>query len=363
MGTKKWSEIKKMSKATDADRAEARAELEAEVHRSGGGRAIQQLLDQQDELVAKFEAFERSDGREVPVDEYLELGRQSTEVFEADKEWVEIVASARRIFDLVGRHQENFTSTSESVQRQYGVAGLARGCGLLVAAIASHEAGEDEAVGVLTRSILETWTSGAFVLFGGAESLARLEAELQRNEQALFANNEINGADLLAQRKAELHEIAKAQGFQIGKDGEPRFERLTVEVMAKELGPLIEKATGEAANALVIYNMLYRSYSTFDTHGLSPLQRQLNFDDLSRISMRNPKPWIDAHSSTAVACLLLSVLGEWVFASFGIEEPELAEVLKTLQPIVLKACVVAVSGASTDVLTALPAELRSKLKS
>ena len=31
MGTKKWSEIKKLSKATDADRAEARAELEEEI--------------------------------------------------------------------------------------------------------------------------------------------------------------------------------------------------------------------------------------------------------------------------------------------------------------------------------------------
>ena len=33
MGTKKWAEIKKLSKATDADRAEARAELEEEIRR------------------------------------------------------------------------------------------------------------------------------------------------------------------------------------------------------------------------------------------------------------------------------------------------------------------------------------------
>ena len=31
IGTKKWSEIKKLSKATDADRAQARAELEEEI--------------------------------------------------------------------------------------------------------------------------------------------------------------------------------------------------------------------------------------------------------------------------------------------------------------------------------------------
>lgn len=34
MGAKKWSEIKKRSKATDADRAEAREELEAEIEAS-----------------------------------------------------------------------------------------------------------------------------------------------------------------------------------------------------------------------------------------------------------------------------------------------------------------------------------------
>ena len=31
MGTKKWFEIKKLSKATEADRAEARAELDEEI--------------------------------------------------------------------------------------------------------------------------------------------------------------------------------------------------------------------------------------------------------------------------------------------------------------------------------------------
>ena len=33
MATRKWAEIKKLSKATEADRAEARAELEAEIGR------------------------------------------------------------------------------------------------------------------------------------------------------------------------------------------------------------------------------------------------------------------------------------------------------------------------------------------
>ena len=75
MGTKKWSEIKKLSKATESDRAEARAELEAEIRHSSGGRTIQELPDRQDELADKFEDSDPNNGREVPVKEYLERRR------------------------------------------------------------------------------------------------------------------------------------------------------------------------------------------------------------------------------------------------------------------------------------------------
>jgi glutamate synthase domain-containing protein 3 len=76
MGTKKWSEIKKLSKATDADRAEARAELVTEFGGTvGPPRAIQWVLEHADELANRFEEFDPVDGRDVPVDEYLALRR------------------------------------------------------------------------------------------------------------------------------------------------------------------------------------------------------------------------------------------------------------------------------------------------
>lgn len=56
MGTKKWSDIKKLSKATKADRADARAELEAEIRSASGPCTIQQIRDRQDELADRFEA-------------------------------------------------------------------------------------------------------------------------------------------------------------------------------------------------------------------------------------------------------------------------------------------------------------------
>lgn len=50
MGTKKWSEIKKLSKATESDRAEARAELEAEIRDASGASTIRQIAEEQGAL-------------------------------------------------------------------------------------------------------------------------------------------------------------------------------------------------------------------------------------------------------------------------------------------------------------------------
>lgn len=63
MATRKWAEIKKLSKATEQDRAEARAELEVEIGRPiTAGRTVQQILEQQDELAKRFEEFRSRPG-------------------------------------------------------------------------------------------------------------------------------------------------------------------------------------------------------------------------------------------------------------------------------------------------------------
>ena len=79
MATRKWAEIKKLSKATEADRAEARAELEAEIGRPiTAGRTVKQILEQQDELAKLFEESDPADGIERPVEEYLEARRRKS---------------------------------------------------------------------------------------------------------------------------------------------------------------------------------------------------------------------------------------------------------------------------------------------
>lgn len=302
-------------------------------------------------LVLKGESGSPRGGRPARV--VGAAGRLSSAPVEA-AERRQVMASAVELAELVDWRAGLFTSRGEFAARQYGAAGLVRGCGLMRAAFACHEAGQDEAVGILTRAIMESWISGAFILFGGAESLARMEAEHQRNQRNLIASNRINASDLVAQQKAEIEEAAKTYGFRLGEDGEPRFDSLTVRVMAEDLGSLIEAATGERSNIVLLYDLLYRSYSTFDTHGLEPLGRQLDLDDLSLTTMRRPTPWIEPHGSIGVACLLLAMLAKWVFDAYRIGTSEVERIFETVGPIMERAGLTAVALAPQQVIDALP---------
>ena len=68
MGHKKWSEIKALGKATALDREEARAELAEELRIA---LVAGEIESSEDEVARRFEESSSSEGREVPVAEYL----------------------------------------------------------------------------------------------------------------------------------------------------------------------------------------------------------------------------------------------------------------------------------------------------
>jgi hypothetical protein len=271
-----------------------------------------------------------------------------------DADYRQVLESAGDLAALVDRRADLMTSRVEFAIRQYGAAALVRGCGLLRAAIASHRAGEDEAVGVLTRAILESWITGAFVLFGGPEALVRLDAERHRNEKNLVNANLIQAADLLAKRKATIDELAQTYGFRLNEDGEPTFGKLPVELMAMELGPLIRATTGDDEDPLALYNLMYRSYSTFDTHGLYPLERQLDLSELSLTTLREPTPWIDVSGSVGIACVLLAKLAFWVFRAYPIDTRLVEDIYATVADILKRSGIAAMERAPQQVTDALP---------
>lgn len=272
-----------------------------------------------------------------------------------------IVDASLRVADHIQSRVPLFTSRGEWATRQYGAAAVVRGCELLRASIVCLDAGHLEAIGLLTRALFESWTTGAYVMFGGREALGRLHAERWRQERHMMQVNGVRADDLVAERDAEIDEIGRVLGIKVGEDGRPKWDGLTVMSMAEQLDSLIPAAMSGGEEVLVIYRTVYRSYSTFDTHGLSPLERLLDMDDIELISMRSPTPWNDPVASIALSCLLLARLANWVFDEFRISTAPLLDDRNVVEQVLRRASDVNLQAAPQRVKDALPESVRALL--
>jgi len=258
-----------------------------------------------------------------------------------------------QLTQLVTGRLHLFTSRGQWAARQYGVAGLARGTDLLSAGIASSKAGFPDVVGVLVRSLVDSWLSGAYVMFGGAEALARLEHQLQRHEAAMLSQNGLGAQELLRMRSDDLAVAARDIGLLDDADDASALGRITTERIAAELSELLP---GE--DALALYNLLYRTYSTTDAHGLGPLNRWPATENIELIRLHEPTPWVDPHGSLGLATLLLCRLAEWVFDAFHLSTTEVRQVFDLVAPVLERAGTAAIAAASPEVLAALPADFQ-----
>lgn len=265
-----------------------------------------------------------------------------------------IIQTSNTLADLVDGRVHLMTSPSEFAHRQFGAAALVRGCDLLRSSIVCLEAGQQETVGVLTRAIQEAWFTGTFAMFGGRPAIIRLEAERQRNMRLMADSNKLNADAVLDDQKDDLHLVAVEAGHPLGPDGKPKFDRLPVFRIASELGAMIEASPYETEDSLAVYNMMYRSYSSFDAHGLDPLDRRIDFSDGALVTLREPIPWIDPHASILLSAMMLVTLGGWVFGECGIARIELNGVRSTLVELGMDAHDHAFDGAPQEVLDALP---------
>jgi hypothetical protein len=272
-------------------------------------------------------------------------------------ESAEVIAAASAIVELIDSKSGQFTSSMDNPYRQYGAAGLQRGCGLLRAALSCQLSGHDEAIGILTRSLIECTFSGAFIMFGEAKSFARMEAEQRRQERTFLDINKFNAAELIELRRREMEDIGEQLGL-TKKGSGSHFDRLSVETIAAELGPLVSAKTGEPEDGVVLYNLFYRPYSMLDAHGLRPLERQLDFDHHHRhVTMTEAVPWLDPHGSIAIGALVLAVLAQWVFKAYDIDPTDVQGMFKHLGPIVEQVGAKRIEQAPQEVLDVLPRSL------
>ncbi len=210
-----------------------------------------------------------------------------------------------------------------------------RGADLLGSALALLEEEKPAAVGIVARGAWEAWLVGTFLLHGGLHSYLWMSSEQIRQERVLTARNGVDGAkEVLDERQRAVDNLERARRLQQNEGTDVTEDiswgRLTVEQMARAVGPLLEAAKNEPANVSAAYDLLYRSHSAFDTHGLRALERYIT-EHAGRFDLSPPDPWLEAHHAVAIAALYLSMLAYDVFQEFGLPTDVIEHLQSALQ--------------------------------
>lgn len=240
----------------------------------------------------------------------------------------------RSLLDRVDALAPDLTSVHELGARQFAAAALLRGSELArSASLVNEQVGPDPA-GILARSAWESWLTGTFLLFGGNAAFLRMEAEAQRQETVLLERNSVPANRAVLDRRAALDQVEsqrRALEEPDRADAEVQWNRLSIEVMARAVGPWIEDTTGESADVTAAYDLFYRSHSTFDAHGIRPLERLVtDSPDGSHLVLSRREPWIDPDHAVAIASMYLGKLGVWIADDFGVDSCDLSDRLDTL---------------------------------
>lgn len=257
-----------------------------------------------------------------------------------------ILACVDNLLSLLERELSHRVAPASEFPRIYAAAGLLRGADLLGAALLCVRDRRDDVVGVLVRTVIETWFVSLYLLRGGPKALAHLEAQLIRHEQALITGNEINLDDVVDERRTQLRDAASDAGV---LDPAVSSGRISVRQIASALADL--HVDGE--DALAHYELLYRSYSTYDAHALAPILRRLVTSNLERIEVQDAIPWVAAHGSIGIAALLLGDLAASVLSEFEADLTALVRVNEEL--------VALMTFTADEVMSAAPQHVRDRL--
>jgi hypothetical protein len=191
-----------------------------------------------------------------------------------------------------------FTTSPPDPPRQFAAAGLMRCCALLRGVCVLEDGGLGALAGILERQHWETWLLSMHVVLRGDEALLEI------------AGDDISYKRLLSD-KLDLNIVYHP-------DWEGKLGKLNVYELAKQLGPLLEKA-GETGNASGVtgYDVTYRVQSTFTVHAnLTTIGAYLKYGDTSWGVEPNPSAPFDALGMTPALHTLH--LARYVFERFGV---------------------------------------------
>ncbi len=246
-----------------------------------------------------------------------------------------VLTAIEALLDHLDGRQPLFTSRIEEAHRQYAAAALCRGCAMVRSGLITLRAGQVEAVGVLARTAWECWLIGTFLVCGGAKSFVRLEAEQLRQNSNVARLNGFPSAVLNERwselRKTERYRRILEDGLSTDDSSPVTFDKLTVEQLAREVGPMIPAAMGGPADVIGIYDKFYRAHSAWDTHGIQALDRRIALlAEDGRIELKAAVGWLEPEKPLATATAYLALLARQIFHEFGISPRKLDDLAEAL---------------------------------
>jgi hypothetical protein len=211
---------------------------------------------------------------------------------------IEVSRLADETIDLIEGFLKEFTSAPDFLNRHMSAGFLARCVALMRGIAALGDAGLDDLCAVLARVLMEACLLGLYVLLGGVDALNELMGDYQRNVKILADRNDYE----------TLNELVL--------EWDRATDRVSLEQVAKKLGPLLQAAGDNNANASGLYDAVYRGHSTFAVHGVGTVFRYLLVQDQNvwRVELRP-----DPGGMTGSVHLILAALHTMYFARIALD--------------------------------------------
>lgn len=199
--------------------------------------------------------------------------------------------------------------------RQFSAAGLARCCALLEAMCLLKENHRADAVGVLARTLCETWLVSLYVLLKGDPALDEISADY---------------ADAVRVMAERAYLSAELRAKVLQHTGVRKSKRLGYEQIARALGPMLSQVEGKEVTALSLYDNMYRAESLHSTHaGLGSIKPYLRTDEKQEAwsVVENPGPQVEHEE--IIASWLVTYLAKHVFEAFEVKVDPPLEIVYT----------------------------------
>jgi hypothetical protein len=224
-----------------------------------------------------------------------------------------IVAAAHR----VGDHVRSVCATwrfPSNANAAAATSALARSSELVEEALFMCDGRISPGANIVVRSAFENWLVGNWALFGGQDALIGIERERARYERILAERNGMP-SDAMDRLNRQIDGLADVANRVLGTDL-PSSVKYTE--IAKALPPLVKQQTvdREDADFLAVYDVFYRSHSTYDAHPWKTIGTYLTETGLG-LAVRTLPPWQKPRAAAAHMATYNALLGRWIEQARG----------------------------------------------